>query len=141
MGTWAPSPFGSDMAQDFLEEIGELSQPERLDLLRAVFAEAVEPAGRVELSSCKDEVMAGAALVAISLPHGRDVWSGNRVAGGEELELALLSAPANSLVAAALAALNSVAGRWMEGWTDEECEAVAAAGLAEVREVLLAAGS
>lgn len=72
MGTWGTGPFDSDMAEDFLDRLEGLSAAQRAELIDSRLGRALSNSSE-ELPG---EVLAAAAVVAASLPSGRDLpWN------------------------------------------------------------------
>jgi Domain of unknown function (DUF4259) len=139
MGTWGTGPFSSDGALDLLDELAELQEADRLAELRRILSVVNGNPELVMKEVYPDEVVAVAALVAMSLPGGGDIGGAQYEAVAGEVSAAALSAPAFELVGPALTALNLVAGqggKWLDGWTGEEKLASATRTVAVLREVL-----
>jgi len=139
MGTFGTGPFSSDGALDLLEELGELPKAERRDELARRLSAVVEGSPAVMHGRYADEVVAAAALVAISLPGGDRILNAQPASVADELMGALLSDPAIELARPALAALESVAGSqgsWFRGWIDAERQTAAEQVIEDLRLVL-----
>ncbi|GAA1763846.1 DUF4259 domain-containing protein [Luedemannella helvata] len=139
MGTWGTGPFGSDGALDLLDELAELEEDERLAELGRILSATSENPELLMSEVYPDEVVAAAALVAISLPGGASIGGSQGEAVADELAAAALSVPAFELAGQALMALNSVAGQgglWLSGWTDDEKLASATQTVTQLRVVL-----
>ncbi|MCW6008868.1 DUF4259 domain-containing protein [Micromonospora sp. CPCC 205371] len=123
MGTFGTGPFASDGAMDFLEELAERSPERRAAALEHMFKFVKNKPELLWREFFPDEVVAGAAIVAASLPGGEPF--AERLAESADDDVALdvrLPMPAPELAKAALEALLFVAGPegpWHQGWTSE----------------------
>src|SRR5262245_55520765 len=83
MGTWGTGPFHNDAALDLIEALAEYSGEQRVALLRQLFAAALRdpevetfevafPEGYTDRLTA-NEVLAGAVMVALSLPGGERI--------------------------------------------------------------------
>ncbi len=141
MGTWGTGPFSSDGALDLLEELTELEQGERRERLAGILSTTIENPESMMRTVFPDEVVAAAALVAVSLPGGERIVISQKEAVANELAGAVLSAPAFDLVRPALNALLSVAGpngAWHRGWVDDDRRESAKQNIEEILTVLQA---
>lgn len=144
MGTWGTGPFSSDGALDLLDELAELEQEDRVAELARILSVVNNNPELLMKEVYPDEVVAAAALVAISLPGGAKIADSQREAVANELSAAALSSPAYELAESALSALLSVAGPdglWLRGWTDEEKMASAIQAVGQLRAVLESAAA
>src|SRR5688572_26572041 len=69
MGTWGTGPFDSDMAEDFVDQLEDLSSERRAEILRSRLEQAVSDSPDKLLG----EVLAAAAVVAANRPAGRNM--------------------------------------------------------------------
>jgi uncharacterized protein DUF4259 len=67
MGTWGTGPFDSDLAADFVDELGELTNQQVIDVLGRAFQRVTDSGERVDGGDGAEAVTAG-ALVASTLP-------------------------------------------------------------------------
>jgi alpha-glucosidase len=116
VGTWGNGPFGSDSAQDILEEFEQLSAAERRAELERIFAVGAEPRPREAEEILPEEVLAGAAVVAANLPAGENLaW--NEEAPGIADWLSEPSAEQLSTsAAAALSVVLAPGNWWWQSW-------------------------
>lgn len=70
MGTWGTGPFDSDLAADFVGELGGLAPQQVIDLLERAFRWVTDSAARVD-GGDGTEAVAAAALVASTIPSSR----------------------------------------------------------------------
>jgi hypothetical protein len=139
VGTFGTGPFSTDGVLDLLDELGEMSEAERLGELDRLLSALNRNADSLMRDVYPDEIVAVAALVAISLPGGDLILNALDEVVADEVNAATLSSPAVDLVRPALSALDVVAGSnglWLKGWVDEERRANAERTAAEVRAVL-----
>ena len=70
MGTWGPGVFASDYAQDYLDELAELPEGERLtELARVLLIAAEEPASMPHHGLFGAVILTAAGVVADSVPE------------------------------------------------------------------------
>ncbi|MEU7821541.1 DUF4259 domain-containing protein [Catellatospora sp. NPDC049133] len=146
MGAWSAAPFGNDRALDLLEELAELDDLGKSDLLGDVFREGL--ASVADNPPLAHEVVAAAALIALALPGGLvsisrhpagdddgfgDFDPADEGNAEEEWTPALLRSPEAGLIGQAIAAVLHVTGadsEWRSVWMleadrDEAIERVA----------------
>lgn len=72
MGTWGVGPFDSDMAEDFVDQLEDLSAVQRAAILES----RLERATSGDPDELLGEVLAAAAVVAANLSAGRNLpWN------------------------------------------------------------------
>jgi hypothetical protein len=139
MSAWNSGPFDNDAAADLLGELAGMSETERPDRLMDLFAGAVQsPDGAQTYPS---EVVAGAALVAITLPGGDQVLRFQKVDMSEELALAMIAASPDGLARLALQALREVTRPdrfWNKSWLDDMDRSEANEAAEAIASVLMA---
>ncbi|MEV7232240.1 DUF4259 domain-containing protein [Polymorphospora sp. NPDC051019] len=143
MGTFGTGPFSSDGALDLVEELVELDAAGRLGELGRIFSTVLKGPQTGTQTVFPHEVVAAAALIAISLPGGESILADLSEFVADELAPALLPTPAVGLVAPALAALTVVAGPggpWHDGWIDDRSRAEAAQTVERLTAVLRESG-
>jgi hypothetical protein len=132
MGTWGTGPFDSDMAEDFVDRLEDLSPEQRAGRLRARLEKAVADGD----DKLPGEVLAAAAVVAAGLPAGRDLsWNEDY----EGIESWLSPDQAGDLAGLADRALEvtfAPDGWYWASWTDEEESDEARAVQGRLRQVL-----
>jgi hypothetical protein len=140
MGTFGTGPFSSDGAMDFLEELAGRPPGERAAALERVFLLVKEQPDLLGRDLFADEVVAAAAIVAATLPGGRQF--------DERLETLVendlvpdgrLSVPAPepaSIAREALLFVRGPQGLWHQGWTNDTDAAEARATIAALSQVL-----
>jgi hypothetical protein len=155
MGKWGTGPFHNDPAMDLLEELAEFSGEQRQALLRQLFAavlrdpdaetfEVAFPEGYTDGLNA-DEVVAGAVVVALSLPGGErilEVETDQAFPGAGIPDLvagAAVPVPTHDLAAMAAEALRAVtdsARSWSASWVDDGDRDLALLGVGETLRVL-----
>ncbi|GIF62575.1 hypothetical protein Ais01nite_06100 [Asanoa ishikariensis] len=141
MGTFGTDPFSSDGAMDFLEELAEQPPDGRAAELERLFLLVRNQPDLLGREFFPDEVVAAAAIVAATLPFGRQF--SERLESLAENDLApdvRLGAPAPRLASIAREALLFVAGPWQQGWVDDTDAAEARDTIAELSRVLAGGG-
>src|SRR5258708_37359146 len=73
MGTFGTGPFDSDGALDFLDGLAELHGGQRREVLERMFLVVRNEPEQLERTVFPDEVVAAAAVVAVSLPGGTSI--------------------------------------------------------------------
>lgn len=144
MGTWGPEPFDSDTAADYLDDLGELSPPMRLDAIVRTLGSVPEtpretaPGDGVRrpADALPEEVIAAAAVVAANLPSGERLpWNGE-VAGITEWLPQPVPEAVRSLAIGALDAAVPAGGWWWRSWVDDADRDRAAGALDRLRAAL-----
>ena len=155
MGTWGTGPFDNDAAGDLLDELAECTPDERVAPLRQLFAavlrdpdadtyEVAFPTGYLDGLNA-DEVVAGAALVALALPGGEQILEvpmDRAFPGGGIPDLvasAGVPAPSHDLIALAAEALRAAtapARPWYLAWIDDGDRVLAMGGVTATLRVL-----
>ena len=139
MSAWSSGPFDNDAAADLLGELADMPVTQRAGHLMDLFARAVRsPDGA---GTFPPEVVAGAALVAITLPGGDQVLGFQKVDMSAELASAVIVAPPEGLARLAVQALRQVTRPdrdWNESWVDEVDRAEANEAAETVASVLMA---
>jgi hypothetical protein len=132
MGTWGTGPFDSDMAEDFVDRLEDLSSAQRAERIRARLEKAIA----ADDEKLPGEVLATAAVVAAGLPAGRGLsWNEDY----EGIESWLSPDEARGLAGLADRALevNFAPDSWYwTSWTDEDESDEARAVQARLRQVL-----
>jgi hypothetical protein len=150
VGTWGPGPFSNDQALDLCDELGDMDGDEKAERLRAIFASAVSslPAEHVWSS----EVVAAAALVALALPGGVVVVSGQdgdfdpdaAENADDEWTPAILRRPDAALRELALEAVQAVTrvgNEWHRTWVRDDDRDAALERVSEIVRILRAANA
>lgn len=135
MGTWGTGPFDSDMAEDFVDRLEDLSSAERADRLRARLEKAVSADGDDKLPG---EVLAAAAVVAASLPTGRGLPWNEDYEGVESWLSPDDTGDLARLAEQALVVTLAPDSWYWTSWTDEENSTEARAVHDRLRQVLQA---
>jgi alpha-glucosidase len=123
MSAYSTGPFDSDTAQDLLDHLAGLEPAERLARLRLVFRSASGGQDVPSEGIDPTEVLAGAALVALTLSDGQRVREIPQMDFDEEIAAAAIPAPDAELVRLALHALHEATadGQWYAAWiTDDD---------------------
>ncbi|MEQ0560484.1 DUF4259 domain-containing protein [Amycolatopsis sp. NEAU-NG30] len=138
MGTWGDGPFGSDAAQDLLEQLEESTLADRRAELMRILGAAVNRIDGEEV--LPDEILAGVAVVVANLPAGAELPWNEEVSGLVDW---LPEADAGQLRDSALEALEtafSPGNQWWESWVDQGDRARMQSVIDRMRVVLDAAG-
>ncbi|MGW4520077.1 DUF4259 domain-containing protein [Amycolatopsis sp. NPDC004378] len=134
MGTWGDGPFGSDAAQDLLEQLEELAVSDRLVELERIFDVAVNrPEGEEVLP---DEILASVAVVVANLSAETDLPWKDEVSGLAEW---LPQGDAEQLRSRAYGALEttfSPGNWWWESWVDQDDRARMQSTIDRMRAIL-----
>jgi hypothetical protein len=120
VGTWGDGPFGSDTAMDLLEQVEQLSGPERHVVLERTLTAALEPHERGREEVLPEEVLAAASVVAANLPAGADLPWNDEMPGIAEW---LPERPSRQLCDLAIEALGvalPLNGWWWESWVNPD---------------------
>ena len=121
MGTWGTGPFDSDGAMDLVGELARQDAGRRREALEQTFRLAMEHPEKLGRKVFPDEVVAGAAVVAASLPGGEGLLQ--ELADDDYAAAAIIPNDDHSLIDLAREALNLAAGRdgpWHDGWVRPE---------------------
>ena len=118
MGTWGNGPFGSDTAQDFLEQIEQLSVEERLAILERTFGAALEPQSTGDDEVLPEEVLVAASIVVANLPAGVNLSWNDEVPGISNWLVEQPSRRLRDLAAEALSATFPADGWWWASWVN-----------------------
>lgn len=122
MGTWGPGVFASDYAQDYLDELAEVPEPERsAELARVLTIAAAEPASMPDHDLFGAIILAAVGVVAASLP------AGSKLLPDEDNEFEPQGwplaqpapAPLVALARRALAVVGAPGSEWRTGWVSE----------------------
>lgn len=136
MGTWGVNPFGSDTALDFLDELGQLSPQERLELVVRTLEVASGDAHPSTSAALPEEVISAAAVIAANLPSGESFPWNEEVSGITQW---LPKPVPGRLCVLALEALKSalpVGGWWWQSWVDDVDRVEAKSALDRIKSAL-----
>ena len=132
MGTWGTGPFDSDMAEDFVDQLEDLSEVQRAAILES----RLERATSGDPDELLGEVLAAAAVVAANLSAGRGLpWNEDYPGISEwlsESELGRLV----PLAANALEMHFQSDGWYWRSWVDEGERSEANAACESIRRIL-----
>ncbi|WP_283134316.1 DUF4259 domain-containing protein [Rhizohabitans arisaemae] len=136
MGTWGSGPFDNDTAEDFLDELEEMSPSQRQALVEKLFHSAIEGREGSRTSVLPEEVVAAAALVAANIPAGSSIFLNEDYPGiAEWLERPVLPALASLAIQAVEVTFS--ADSWFWGsWVDTESRKEAQSAIRSLRSVL-----
>ncbi len=122
MGTFGTGPFDSDGALDFLDGLAELHGGQRREVLERMFLVVRNEPEQLERTVFPDEVVAAAAVVAVSLAGGTSIRQ-KLANSGYDADAIVVTDADHELAASALSALGRAAGRdgpWHHGWTSPD---------------------
>ncbi|GAA1406948.1 hypothetical protein GCM10009662_39730 [Catellatospora coxensis] len=122
MGTWGTGVFASDYAQDYLDELAELPEQQRLaELTRTLGIAAEEPASMRDQGLFGAIVLAAVGVVAASLPLGSDLLPDEENEFEPQGWPLSQSAPVPlvALARRALAVVGAPGSEWRNGWVSE----------------------
>ncbi|MBW6435326.1 DUF4259 domain-containing protein [Actinoplanes hulinensis] len=144
MGTFGTGPFSSDGALDFLEELAERPPRQRAEALERMFLLVKERPDLLGQEFFANEVVAAAAIVAATLPGGRQFDERlNTLVENDIASDGRLSAPVPELASVALEALMFVSGPqgpWLQGWKNDTDAGEARDTIAALSQVLSLGG-
>ncbi|WP_127505144.1 DUF4259 domain-containing protein [Actinoplanes solisilvae] len=144
MGTFGTGPFSSDGAMDFLEELAERPPSQRAEALKRTFLLAKERPDLLGRDYFADEVVAAAAIVAATLPGGRQFDERlDSLVENDIVPDGRLNASASELASVALEALLFVGapqGPRLQGWKNDTDAAEARDTIAALSQVLSLGG-
>ena len=121
VGTFGTGPFSSDGALDFLDALAERSADRWPGTLDHVFNYVLDNPSLIMKEWFPDEIVAAAALVAVTLDGNEFVADLALVSSNTRLDPSLLY-PMPDLAALAYEALEAVAGDhgpWHQNWVDQ----------------------
>lgn len=137
MGTWGSGLLDSDSAQDFLDRAKEMPAEERSALIAEVLVRVAADASLVNREFVPEEVVAAAAVVAVTATESHDFDWMNNV---DLLEVASQMDSQIHLRDIAISALGTVAGSGstsvLSGWRSEDDRRSMAQQLDEIRSAL-----
>lgn len=139
MATWGTGLFSSDSAQDFLEDLAELSMEERFSEIERVIFKILEDPASLMREVFPETVIAASALVALSLPGGTKILDTESSFVAEAASEASLDRPAPELAPNALraiAAATSQNGPWRKNWRHQGDQEEAVLNISMVKEIL-----
>jgi len=122
MGTFGTGPFDGDGALDFLDGLAELHGGQRREVLERMFLVVRNEPEQLERTVFPDEVVAAAAVVAVSLAGGTSIRQ-KLANSGYDADAIVVTDADHELAASALSALGRAAGRdgpWHHGWTSPD---------------------
>ncbi len=129
MGTWGAGPFDSDSAEELVDSMAEMPEPERAAELERLLSESVEDGQDADPS----EVVAAATIVAVNLSGGMERGAYPNVEGWLAPSVA---AALRGLAVQAMRVCLPEDGWYWDSWTRESDRLVAHAFVANLTSVL-----
>jgi hypothetical protein len=136
VGTFGTSPFGSDSALDFVEELQSLVPQGRIDVILRTLEGGAE-GNMSSLDILPEDVIVAAAVLAANLDGGLEFSWNEEVDGVSRWLSQPIPHELPSLAIRALDAVIPEGGRWWRSWVDEEDRAKMKESMDQIRAVLV----
>src|SRR5260221_13039193 len=122
MGTFGTGPFNSNGPLDVIDGLAELHGGQRREVLERMFLVVRNEPEQLERTVFPDEVVAAAAVVAVSLAGGTSIRQ-KLANSGYDADAIVVTDADPKLAASDLSALGRAPGRvgpWHAGWTSPD---------------------